>query len=328
MAPFKSGATIHFETDGSTPTDLSPVFSIPFSLPLGNQTVKAFALKAGFIDGFVTTAIYTVQDVVEPVTFSPVTSDIFDDEPITLSTITSGATIHFTTDGSEPTESSPEFMNPFLLSAGVKTVRAFGVKTNFIDSIKTQKVYTVTAAFDPLTISNRVFWVDANDVSSVTTVGSDVSGWSDQGGNGNNLEQTSATQRPIYNTAVTPHFIVFDGANDRMLQLNPSALSQPNTFFLVARAVTNADNSRFSSTPIFGASFFGERTSVWVARAIYRFVGVDEGFDPELSRRVNVGDYRSMPESVRALLLETYRDQILRFQEMTGRDLSHWLTRP
>ena len=65
-----------------------------------------------------------------------------------------------------------------------------------------------------------------------------------------------------------------------------------------------------------------------LARAIYRFVGVDEGFEPKLSRRVNVGDYRSMPESVRALLLETYRDQILRFQEMTGRDLSHWLTRP
>jgi hypothetical protein len=32
-----------------------------------------------------------------------------------------------------------------------------------------------------------------------------------------------------------------------------------------------------------------------------------------------------MPPEVREPLVKFYKDQILRFSEMTGRDLSHWL---
>ena len=62
-----------------------------------------------------------------------------------------------------------------------------------------------------------------------------------------------------------------------------------------------------------------------LARDVYRFVGLDEGFEPELSRQINVGRKQDMPASVRALLAETYADEVRRFGEMTGRDLSHWL---
>ncbi len=64
-----------------------------------------------------------------------------------------------------------------------------------------------------------------------------------------------------------------------------------------------------------------------LARELYRFVGVDPGFEPVLDRRVNEGRAKQpMPGELAALLRDAYRDQILRFQHMTGRDLSAWLS--
>jgi len=63
-----------------------------------------------------------------------------------------------------------------------------------------------------------------------------------------------------------------------------------------------------------------------LARDLYRFVGVDPGFEPVLDRRVNEGRGKSpMPESVATLLREAYRDEVDRFANMIGRDLGGWL---
>ena len=62
-----------------------------------------------------------------------------------------------------------------------------------------------------------------------------------------------------------------------------------------------------------------------LARSVYRFVGVDEGFAPALSKKVNLGKYEPMPRQTRERLVEAYRDQVVRFAAMTGRDLSGWL---
>lgn len=62
-----------------------------------------------------------------------------------------------------------------------------------------------------------------------------------------------------------------------------------------------------------------------LAREVYRFVGLNDDFEPELARRVNPGRYEPLPDTARALLVETYREQIERFAEMTGRNLAHWL---
>lgn len=62
-----------------------------------------------------------------------------------------------------------------------------------------------------------------------------------------------------------------------------------------------------------------------LAREVYRFVGVADDVVPEVARRVNAGSYDPMPDAVRARLTDGYREQILRLQAMTGRDLSGWL---
>jgi hypothetical protein len=63
-----------------------------------------------------------------------------------------------------------------------------------------------------------------------------------------------------------------------------------------------------------------------LARALYRFIGVDSTFEPVLDRRVNEGRAKApMPDAVAALLRDAYRDEILRFQQRIGRDLGAWL---
>lgn len=63
-----------------------------------------------------------------------------------------------------------------------------------------------------------------------------------------------------------------------------------------------------------------------LARELYRFVGVDPSFEPVLDRRVNEGRAKAtMPDAVRALLRDAYRDEVLRFEQRIGRDLGAWL---
>ena len=62
-----------------------------------------------------------------------------------------------------------------------------------------------------------------------------------------------------------------------------------------------------------------------LAREVYRFIGIDDSFEPVLQKKVNKGKYDPMPPETREMLIEAYRDQIQRFAGMIGRDLSHWL---
>ena len=80
--------------------------------------------------------------------------------------------------------------------------------------------------------------------------------------------------------------------------------------------------------PDFGVFFYDDikTDSVGLAQSLFRFVGVDDSFIPENpERKVNKTDYNPMPPEIRQMLVDYYREQIERFAEMTGRDLSHWL---
>jgi hypothetical protein len=54
-----SGATIYYTTDGSTPTNLSPVYTEPIHVNV-TTILKAIAVKAGYSDSDVATAIYNI----------------------------------------------------------------------------------------------------------------------------------------------------------------------------------------------------------------------------------------------------------------------------
>jgi len=226
-------ATIHYTTDGTDPDQFSTEFPPAFTLPLGNQVVKAIALKAGFFDSVITQANYDVQEVVADVTFSPPAGDILSTQLITLATATPSATINYTINDGPPIL----FSAPFTLPVGSQTVKAIASRAGFIDSNETQAIYMVSAPFSPLDITPIVFWVDANDESSVDESVGGVSEWRDQSSNGNDLLQGISSRRPDYNKIITPHFIEFNGTSELMDLNNTTFRAQPNTYFLVARSL-------------------------------------------------------------------------------------------
>ncbi|MCH3916109.1 MAG: chitobiase/beta-hexosaminidase C-terminal domain-containing protein [Spirochaetia bacterium] len=135
-----SGATIHYTTDGSTPTASS---TIGTSLTLtSGKTVKAIAVKDNFASSGVASKAVAVSTVTTP-TFSPTGCTFSDTQSVTM-TSTSGATIYYTTDGTTPTTSSSHITSggSIPLSA-TTTIKAMAVKSGMANSaVATSGEYT------------------------------------------------------------------------------------------------------------------------------------------------------------------------------------------
>lgn len=116
---------VHYTTDGSVPTTaVAPVSSGSTVTLDAPATLQAIAAGAGLDTSAVASAAYaftTAPPVADPAPglFSgPVT--------VSLSSTTAGSVIHYTTDGSEPTEASPSYTGPFALTAAAYVkARAF-----------------------------------------------------------------------------------------------------------------------------------------------------------------------------------------------------------
>ena len=134
-----SGATIYYTTDGSTPTSASSVYSSAISVA-GNgtsETIKAMATKSGYTDSSVASAAYTINyDQVSTPQISPYAGTYNRDQSVTITTATSGATIHYTTDGSTPTASSSTYSGAISVSGSgtSKTIKALAIKSGMADS--------------------------------------------------------------------------------------------------------------------------------------------------------------------------------------------------
>jgi len=137
-----SGAAIHYTTDGSTPTTSSPVYSGALTFTQ-TTTLKAMAAASGMTNSGVASATYTVQQ--QPVatpTFSPGGGTYTGLVAVTISDATSGATIHYTTDGSMPTTSSAVYSTPLTFTQ-TTTLKAMAAATGMANSPVASATYTV-----------------------------------------------------------------------------------------------------------------------------------------------------------------------------------------
>lgn len=177
-----SGAIIYYTTDGSTPTILSSVYSGPFSVT-ETTTVRAFAVLAGYSNSNVVSETYTlsVLTVATPV-ITPAPQAFNPTIEITITDATVGATIFYTTDGSDPTVLSTEYTVPFTLSA-TTTVKAKAFLIGYTDSAIATSAYTLsvltvaTPVFAPV---GGTFTVDVNVTLTTATVGAAIY-WTDDG---------------------------------------------------------------------------------------------------------------------------------------------------
>jgi len=108
--------------------------AMQFLMPAANVTVNA--------------TFSEIPNVAAP-TFTPATGSYITAQEVTIACETEGATIYYTTDGTEPTTTSSVFTEPFTVSA-TTTVKAFAVKNGMNNSDIASATYTI---IEPMTIA-------------------------------------------------------------------------------------------------------------------------------------------------------------------------------
>jgi hypothetical protein len=138
------GATIYYTTNGSTPTTGSSVYSAPIVVNAA-MTIKAIAVKEGYPESSVAEATYTIAVPCATPTFSPAAGAYSEAKSVTISCTTEGATIYYTTDGTEPTTLSTVYSSAISVNTD-KTLKAIAVKDGYVDSEVGEATYTFYAA--------------------------------------------------------------------------------------------------------------------------------------------------------------------------------------
>jgi len=136
------GATVYFTIDGSEPTTSSQICAGSFELAT-SATVKAVAVKNENVSSISETA-FVIEIATEPViapTFSVASGEYIDSVMVGISSLTEGALIYYTLDGTEPTVNSMLYTNQLKLEQNT-TVKAITVKDGKLSEVSIA-VYTI-----------------------------------------------------------------------------------------------------------------------------------------------------------------------------------------
>lgn len=141
VATVTAGATIHYTKNGATPTTSDPTVASGATVLIdGSMTLKARAVKSGMPASNVASETYTLKPATP--TFSPGQATYTTAQNVTIACSTAGTTIRYTTDGSDPTESSALYSGAIAV-ATTTTVKAKAFKTSWDPSTTGTATYTM-----------------------------------------------------------------------------------------------------------------------------------------------------------------------------------------
>jgi len=149
LADTTTGASVYYTTDGSTPTAGSTIYSTtaPISVAV-TTTIKAIAVATGYTNSAVASGTFTINlPAAATPTFNPAPGNYTTAQSVALSDTTTGSSIYYTTDGTNPTTASTLFSasSPIALSA-TTTIKAMAVATGFTQSAVAAGTYTFPAS--------------------------------------------------------------------------------------------------------------------------------------------------------------------------------------
>ncbi|HQB41190.1 MAG: SUMF1/EgtB/PvdO family nonheme iron enzyme [Candidatus Cloacimonadales bacterium] len=139
------GVIIRYTINGEDPTEQSTIYTSPISIAQ-TTTIKAKAFKEGLESSPVATATFTINititDTVETPGFTPAEGNYSVPQNISLTCATYGAAVYYTTDNSEPTQSSTQYARPILVST-TTTIKAKAFKEGWNPSSTASATYVI-----------------------------------------------------------------------------------------------------------------------------------------------------------------------------------------
>lgn len=151
-----SGATIYYTTDGTTPTTSSSTVASGGSVIVpntsGTGTLKLLTTKASMTNSPIKTTkfIASTSVVPEPLVSPDSSAQTNDTISVTVTSVISGATLHYTTDGTTPTTGSPTVASGSTVSVGNPgTLKVLAVKSGMTDSPIKEASYVQQYASGP-----------------------------------------------------------------------------------------------------------------------------------------------------------------------------------
>ncbi|MGB8380214.1 MAG: chitobiase/beta-hexosaminidase C-terminal domain-containing protein, partial [Dermatophilaceae bacterium] len=145
-----TGATARYTTDGSTPSSSSSAYGAPLVLAQ-TTTLRASCFQLDHATSSMTTVTYSVQ-VATP-TLSKASGSYPAGTTVTLTSPTSGATLYYTLDGTDPKTSSTTLPSGDTLVLGNYTLKVKAVKGGALDSAIASATYSITGSFAPFAVA-------------------------------------------------------------------------------------------------------------------------------------------------------------------------------
>ena len=145
-----SDVSIRYTTDGSTPSETNgTLYSSPLNLrPAGSMTtLKAIAYANGYVDSPVASATYEFVVIdPSPLLFNPLGGTYSSLQHVTITSMRSGETIRYTTDGSVPSETHGTLYSGPVNISGTTTLEAVGYISGFPEDSAGSATYTFPPA--------------------------------------------------------------------------------------------------------------------------------------------------------------------------------------
>ena len=145
-----AGSSIFYTLDGSQPTASSTKYAGSFTVS-ASTTVNAIATAPNFSNSATATSLITIGQTAATPVISPATGSYTSPQTVTITDSTSGSSIFYTLDGSQPTASSTKYAGSFTIS-NTTTIHAIATAPNLSTSGTASSVITIpqSAAATPV----------------------------------------------------------------------------------------------------------------------------------------------------------------------------------